>query len=164
MIKKIFILVCLNLAACTPRGYWNNHGIYRAKKPNYKLSKEVFVKSVLIDTNFIYLAQDSLVTANGSTLKSGIVFHGSGKAFLSSYNFAKESAQNRTLNTQKKVQQFGLYRVKGKFIRFERFIAYDYGQYVIWEGEINRDTIRFFYKNFPNKTQEYVFVKSLPRG
>jgi hypothetical protein len=157
----IFVLV---LASCSTKGYWVNQRSYRAKKANFKLAKEAFIINNLIDTRFIYLEKDSLITSDGKVLKAALGFSDDGRGFLNSYNTELLTFQNSQFNSLTKAQQVGYYRTQGNNINFERFAPYDFGQYILWEGKIKGDTLEFTYRNFPNKERKYVFIKSnLPK-
>jgi len=123
------------------------------------LAKEAFTKTDLLSTNFMYLGTDSLVTSDG-VMKPAIGFNSNGEAFLNSYNIATLENDHRNRNSLETAQQIAMYRVNGNEIQLEKFVATDFGQYVLWTGTIQGDTLRFEQKNWPNRPKEFIYVKS----
>lgn len=158
VMKKGF-LFCLILFSCSPKGYWLTKDAYRAKKPNYQLAKKKIVQTNLICTDFMYLNKDSLVL-NDKTLKSAIGFTKKGEAFLNSLDMSKINIENKKKNSINTAQEIGYYRVEGNQILFERLTSSDFGQYVLWKGKIEGDTIFFTQKNWPNRSKIIKYIKS----
>lgn len=161
--KKISVLLLMLITqGCLPKGYINDYGVYRAKKPNYSLYKIPFVQTNLIDYDYLYLTDpvqkvdfEQLNKVTGSV--SGIRFFNDGRAILNGYDYEKRYGQSTLKNSWKTAFAAGYFRVNGSQIKVEFLFANSYGTYEIREGQIKGDSILLE----PNKNRpSLTFVKS----
>lgn len=140
MRKLTSILSFFFLISCS-KGIWITEGRYRPKNPNFSLAKKEFVKSDLIDTDFLYISKKRTENYDGKILYSVTGFYSDGRMIgntITEQNFANEL--NAT-NSWETASSIGYYRTNGNQIEMQFFVPTDGGLYETRKGIIKKDTI-----------------------
>ena len=133
MRKIISILSIFFLMSCS-KGIWITEGRCRPKNPNFSLAKKGFVKSDLIDSDFLYVSTKKTENYDGKILLSFTGFFSDGRMIgntITEQNLAEEiNATNSCY-----------YRINGVQIEMQFFVPNDGGLYETVKGKVKKDTI-----------------------
>lgn len=166
--KLLTILICvLCFGVACHRGAWTSPGVYRPKHPDFKILKEKFVASPLIDTTRLYIASVSYITEFGGIppepqppMYRGLGFYSDGR-MIRFYFSGKLPDKFDLENAWAKAYHIGYYTTTGDSIKLESFTSIDKGRYVTEVGLIRQDTI-IIAKDYEiiNRWRQETFIKS----
>lgn len=169
-----FISAFFFFTACFEKGYDNAYGIYVPKKPKLKLKDKMFMFPANLDTNSIYVLEESyyndLLTFS---LKKGVwPEHSSSKNYVNAIIFLSrgrclsvnlpllnreidfKSMESDNFTPEKNHKQY--YFFDGKKIQIESFVYGEgYGIYLIFDY--------FLYENGQTLIEKYKLSKSIYR-
>ena len=140
MKKGATFLIFLILLSCS-KGIWITDGRYRPKEPNFSLAKEEFIKSDLINSDFLYVSKKRTENYDGKILLSFTGFFSDGRMIGNTITEQNLSEEIHATNSWEIASSIGYYRIIEDQIEIQFFVPTDGGLYETVKGKVKMDTI-----------------------